>query len=1133
MKSKFLLLLFFLLSAPSFLMAQEIKNVVTLREENVPLRELFKSIQEKTGYRFFYNEDLPALDERVTVDVKKADVPSLLDSVLHPRNLIYKILDNKLIVVATPRGFQKHVITGMVVDENGVPLPGVNVVIKGTTTGTVTDAGGRFSIQVPDGETILVFSFVGFVSQEIPAGGQTALNVVLKESVQTLEKVVVTGLGITREQKSLGYAVSEVGGDEVSQAKETNMVNSLAGKVAGLQINRTAGGVGSSSRVILRGITSLLGSNRPLFVVDGVPVSSGNLGSAGEWGGRDMGDNIADINPEDIQSISVLKGPAAAAIYGSQGANGVILITTKSGRKRKGVGVELSSGVSMETPLVLPKLQNTYGMGGYGVYPPLDPQTGLPSNEYPWVWSYGPEMKGQLLTNWLGEPQPYTAQPTNFRDYFSTGWGLSNTLAFDAGNEKASTRVSITDYRIQGLVPNNDLNRQTFNLRGTAKLGKKLDLDARITYVHQRVHNRPELSEDSHNPVYMLEMFPRNLRLEDLKNNIVDENGVEKNWMSDIFTGNPYWAQKYIGNIDDKNRVISFASLTYHFTDWLNLMVRTGLDYYTLRSKAWRANDSKTDTDGYISAGQSSNTGVNSDFLLTANRDLFKGLNLGLSLGGNFRYNSGVYISQAGSLFRVPDFYNISNVARYSTGEGFSEKEVYSLYALANLAWKDYLFLDVTVRNDWSTTLPKDNNSYFYHSENLGFIFTEAFGLKSYWFSYGKIRGSFAKVGNDTGPYQTYQYYYVEQTKFPYPLGNLSDQLAFYDFMPELTDSWEAGTDLMFFNRRIEFNFTYYRNISRNQIMSVPLSHSTGFTSKRFNAGSIKSTGYEFALNFTPVHTQQGLDWRIGFNFSHSRSIVQSLHPSLDKLELAHLWSASIQARPGHEYGEIYGFGYKKDKFGRKLIDEKGFAQRGEYQKLGTINPDFLAGFTSKLTWRGLDFSFLVDIQKGGQFFSWGKAMLSLFGNAKETLEGRAEWYSTHDEETMYQTPLPGVEPDGYYESGVLEKNGRPNDIPIQPIWRWYNVYATDIAEEWIVDATNVRMREMVLGYSLPPKWLKNTPMASVNLSLAGRNLFFFYKASVHADPESGFNPGNVGNGFENHALPTTRSLSFNLKIGF
>jgi TonB-linked SusC/RagA family outer membrane protein len=1109
------------------------KTAVTLKENNITLRQLFDLIQQKTEYRFFYNEDLPALNDKVSVDARNEEVTQLLKTVIDPRGLIYRIVDDKLIVVADPKGFRKHGVSGVVVADDGTPLPGVNVIIKGTSKGTITDMDGHYSLEVPDGSTVLMFSFVGYEPQEIPVGDRKVIDVVLKESVQKIEKVVVTGLGISRKQKSLGYAVTEVGGDAVSEAKEANMINSLAGKVAGLQINRTAGGVGSSSRVILRGITSLLGSNRPLFVVDGVPVSSGNLGSAGEWGGRDMGDNIADINPEDIESISVLKGPSASAIYGSIGANGVILITTKSGKKKEGVGIEISSSASMETPLVLPKLQNKYGMGGYGVYAPIDPMTGLPSGDYPWVWSYGPEMKGQLLTNWLGEQQPYTAQPDNYKDYFATGWGLTNTIAFDAGNEKATTRVSVTDFRTQGIVPNNDLNRQTFNLRGTSKLGKRLDLDARITYVHQRAHNRPLLSEDSHNPVYMLEMFPRNLRLEDVKNNIVDENGVEKNWMTDIFTGNPYWAMKYIGNIDDKNRVISFMSLNYHFTDWLNLMVRTGVDYFAIRAKSWQANNSKTNRDGYMNGSQSNSTSVNSDFLLSGKKDVMKGLNIGLSLGGNLRYSNGAYIGQYGSQFNVPDFYNISNVNRYSTSEGFSEKEVYSLYGLANIAWKDYLFLDATVRNDWSTTLPKDNNSYFYHSENVGFIFTEAFHLKNYWFSFGKLRGSFARVGNDTGPYQTYQYYYIEQSKFPYPLGNLSSQLAFFDFKPEITNSWETGADLMFFNRRIEANFTYYENVSKNQIMSVPLSHSTGYTSKRFNAGSIKSTGYELTFGGTPVHTDTGFDLHLSFNLSHSSSVVQSLHPSLDKLELAHLWSASIQARPGEKYGDIYGYGYKKDKFGRKLIDERGFAQKGEYTNLGNINPDFLAGFSGKMSWKGLSLSFLVDIQKGGKFFSWGKAIKSLFGNLEETLEGRAEWYATHDESTMYQTPLPGVKPDGYYEDGVLEKNGQTNDIPIQPIWRWYNIYAQDIAEEWIVDATNVRMREMVLGYSFPRKMLQKTPFSFLNLSLSGRNLFFFYKVSQHVDPESGYNPGNVGNGFENHALPTTRSIAFNLKIGF
>jgi TonB-linked SusC/RagA family outer membrane protein len=1012
-------------------------SIVTVRVENVPLKEVFEEIQDKSDYRFFYSDDIPALDEEVSIQVRRMPVNQVLDSLLANFDLNYLFIDNSLIVISPSGNFGEHEVTGSVVSAaSGEGLIGVNVSIKGTATGTVTGMDGNYAIQVPGGEVVLLFSYIGYEPQEVPASSLSTIHISLEENVHEIDEVMITALGITREKKALGYSVSEINSEEFNQAKEKNVINSLSGKVSGLQINRTASGVGGSSRVVLRGVSSILGSNRPLFVIDGIPMDVSSQGDGGQWGGKDMGDGMADINAEDVESISVLKGPSAAAAYGSRGANGVILITTKSGKGRKGIGVDFSTNISTETPMVLPRLQNKYGMGGYGVYPPVNPESGLPSREYPWVWSYGEKMEGQMKRNWLGEDAPYEAQPNHFGEFYRRGYTLSNTLSLTAGNETATTRISFTDFRTQGLTPGNDLTRQTFNVRGTARLGSKLSADARITYIHHKVKNRPYLSEATKNHGYMLQIIPSSLPLQELEDNIVDENGREKVWLSDIYVDNPYWVLENSGNQDVKDRIMSFASLTYEFNDWLNLMARTGLDLFSLKAEEWEAQGKLTNPDGSISNSFKKSMEWNSDLLLSGNRDLSSNLNLAVNLGANYRYNQNESLGQSGSQFNIPYFYHISNMKTFSTWEGFSEKAVYSVYGLGQVSYRDYLFVDLTLRNDWSSTLPSGNNSYFYYSGKAGILFTVAFNMNSKVLTFGKLRASYAKVGNDTNPYQTLQYYYLEQTRYPYPLGNMSDQLAFFDFRPEITDSWEVGTQLSFFNRLLELDFTYYWSVSHDQIMSVPISHTTGYTSKKFNAGEISNKGIEIRFSGTPVSTARGFQWDYSLTWTRNNSTVLSLHESLENLVLGNLWAASIQARVGEPYGDIYGIGYKKDNFGRKLIDEKGFAIPGDYQKLGNINPDFLAGFSNTLSWQGFRLSVLLDAQVGGDFFSWGKAIKSLYGNAEETLEGRDEWYATH-EGSVNQTPIPGVEPDGYIEEGVKESNGAPNDIPIQPTWRW------------------------------------------------------------------------------------------------
>ncbi len=1097
-------------------------------EEPVAVKALFKVIQEKTGYRFFYSDDLIDLDKRITLETRGKTIDEIIRQLKEKTSLDFRILENQLIVVM-PDGMaqQSLIVRGKVTsadEPNG--MPGVNVFVKGTTRGTITDTNGEYILEVPNKYDVLVYSFVGFENAEVPISARENIDVELTTSVKQIDEVVITALNISRDKTSLGYSVTQINSEEIDQARENNPINSLAGKVSGLQITKAPTGVDGSSRVVLRGIASLLGNNRPLFVIDGIPMDAG-YGSGGRWGGKDSGDALSDLNPGDIASMSVLKGAGASALYGSRGANGVILITTKRGKQRKGIGVSFTSAYSMETPMVKPDLQNEYGQGAFGLFPTLSGTPPAPQKDYPWIWSYGPKMDGTVRPDWTGRETPFISQPNPYDDFFRTGSSFINTISFDGGNQNTSFRASITNQDSKGIMPNNSLSRQTLNLRGFSKMGETVEFDGKLTYIHSKVNNQPYLAEDGRNIVQSLNIMPRSISLESIKNNIADAQGNEMKWNSDNTFSNPYWILKNVQNRDEKHRLQAMFSAKWNFLPDFNLLVRSGFDFTTRNNRDWENPGRPSIKSGQGSMSQSLGHGIewNSDFLLSYAKSL-NDFNLNLSGGGNYRYDQSKSLSQSGSVVQVPGLIHISNYKNYSTGEGFYEKEVYSLYGLGQFSYKNYLYLDVTARNDWSSTLPLQNNSYFYHSENLSFLFTEAFGLKGDILNSGKLRASFAKVGNDTGPYQIDQYYYLSQSQLPYPLASMGGQLPHFDLQPEETSSWEAGTNLSLLNHRLNIDATYYYSLSDNQIMPVQLTPSSGYTTKMMNAGKIQNTGFEAQINATPFTATEGLSWEVVLTWSKNKSLVKELYGDMEYLPLAAEFYMTMEARPGEPYGIIYTLDYKRDAFGNKLIDGNGFAQPGERKAMGDINPNWMGGIANQLNYKNFNLSFLIDMQMGGDIYSWGKAYRALFGTSRETLEGRAEWNATLD---------PGYqgEPGGYIETGIKESNGRPNDIPIDPTYRWYNIYNSQIGTEWIQDATNVRLREVVLGYSLPERWLTSSPIAHLKISLVGRNLLFLYRAMEHADPEAGYSSGNTGNGIEHLSLPSTSSYGVNLQLSF
>ena len=1131
---KITVLLIFVLTIQTYASSYGQSSKLSLSMNDVTFKDFIAHVETETEYYFMLKYDDDILEKHFDLNYKNVQISEILDDILANTGYSYKIIDRYIAISKiannSDSGQQKN-ITGTVTDKTGDPLPGVTVVIKGTTNGAITDTNGKYSISNVSNDAILKFSFVGLNTVEIPVAGQSVIDVTMEENVAALEEVVVTALNINRQKQSLGYSLTAINSKEINQAKETNMINSLKGKVAGLRISQTAGGVGSSSRVVLRGVSSLSSSNRPLFVIDGVPMSDGNNAKGG-ISYKDMGNAMSEIDPENIESISVLKGAGASAAYGSRGANGVILITTKKGRG-KGFGVSYSSNYTIDQPALYTELQNMYGAGLMGSYPPIDENTNMPVKSSFWTLSFGPKMEGQLFPNFAGQDVAFSPQPNNVLDFYRNGSTFTNSLTFDAGNENANFILSLTNVDSKGISPNNDLARQVINMRGTMKVGEKVEIDSKISYIHQTVDNRVYMQESAGNAMWMLTIMPRNMRLEDLKNNTVDADGYELKFQDEPASNNPYWTLNNLKNNDEKHHVISFLSTKIDFLNWLNLKVQTGLDYNNLTTHehfAPGSSEPRLNILGGLSNILANNIEWNSDFMFNANKDLFDKVSASLSVGGNYRYSKYNTLSQSGTALNAPDLYHISNANEYKTGLGFGEKAVYSAYSLGSITYNQWLYLDVSLRNDWSSTLPKGNNSYFYHSENLSFLFTKAFGIDSDFFSAGRLRGSYGKVGNDTSPYRTNQYYGFSQSNYAYPLGTIG-ALATSDLKPEITESWEVGANLLFFNNRLEFDFTYYDNRTQNQIMAIDIPSTSSYSSKVVNAGEVKNTGMEILMNAGIIQNDEGFNWDVSINAAKNYSEVIALHENLENLRLSGFFSGlSIEARPGEPFGSIYSNVYLRDDFGDIYVDDNGNPVKGEIEKVGNINPDFTGGISNKFEYKNLSLSFLVDFQLGGDFISGSKFYQYTFGTHVETLQGREEWYATHNADG---SAIGGVIPGGPKINGININTGEPNEIPLAPYTYYTNPYSMSVGEEFVLDATNVRMREVVLGYSLPSSLIKKTPIKNANLSLVGRNLFFLYRANNYADPESGFSSGNVGTGIEHSPLPGTRSIGMQLKVNF
>lgn len=1022
-------------------------------------------------------------------------------------------------------------------------LPGVSIHIKSTNKGTTSDINGKFQILSSVGDTLL-FRSVGLKTHTYKVKKTENIKIYLQDDNAFLDEVVVTAFGISREKKALGYSVSELNSNELNKSKDANVINTLAGKVSGVQISKTSGGVESSSRVIIRGNSSLSGNNQPLFVVDGVPVDNTTNGSGGTWGGIDYGSPISDINAEDIESMSVLKGPNAAALYGSRAANGVIIITTKKGTKGQGLGVDYSLSWTFQTPDIQKEFQNTYGAGTNGQFE-IDNDTGLPYyNSSLLAKSWGPKMEGQSYIDWDGVTRTYSPQANNYRDFFELGNTLTNAVAISGGNKTTSFRFSYSGLLNNGYTPNSNFKKNSVSLRGSSSLSKRIDIDAKISYNNQAAENRLNLS-DGRGAARNYNFMPRNISTESLQE-YKDADGNEKTWYTPwAWQSNPYWVAYENQNQDERDRILGHVNLNIEITPWLKLKGQSGIDFYNEKREQITATGSFENPKGNVRNSWISMMEKNHNFLFIAKKDLNKKLSISGTFGGNQMHRkqeqNGTYVGN----LSVPNFYHPQYGEEPTEVSYFtSEKRINSLFGTFNMDYKRIVFFDITARNDWSSTLPSDNNSYFYPSFNASYLFSKALKLENRWFTFGKIRSSYAQVGSDADPYLLNLTYTSQGTFNGLPMVTLTNTLPLSNLQPEITSSVEAGMDLRFVKNRIRLDFTYYHSTTRNQIVPANVSYATGFTTAIINAGEISNKGIELLLTTKIIQTKD-FEWSMTANFTRNKSMVVQLSEGLENYELGSQWGVSVEARPGNPYGDIVGVSIASDANGNKLINDNGMYLKGEREVLGNFNPDFLLGINNSFKYKKFNLGFLIDIRKGGQFYSASNMYAYGYsGTVAQTLEGREEWYQSEKDRiaagvsTDDWTATGGYLAEGIYAEGTLidgvDVSGQSNGTYVNPEYYWgqFSNWGNELHEPHIYDADFVKLREVYLTYKLSKDFSKKLHVKSLTIGLVGRNLWLIYSKAPNVDPESSYTNGN-GQGLEYGTYPVARSFGFTLNAKF
>ena len=1052
---------------------------------------------------------------------------------------------------------QEKTVTGKVSDASG-PLPGVTVIIKGTKTGTQTDFDGNYSIKATTG-AVLQFSFVGMKTVEQAVGASNTINFVMQEDAQSLEEVVVTALGISREKKSLGYASQTVGGDDVSTVKSDNLANALSGKVAGVQIKRNTN-MGGSTNVIIRGNTSLTGDNQALFVVDGVPMSNANLNTASQkqaGAGYDYGNFASDINSDDVESVNVLKGAAATALYGSRAANGAIIITTKKGTKNNKVDITVNSGITVGTidKSTFVKYQKDYG-AGYGAYYGPDEDAyfdqgdvngdGIDDLIVPLYedGSFGGKFDPNLLVyqwNSLDPDSPYYLQKRpwvaakNMPDtFFNDAVTYNNNISIAGSTDSGTYRFSYTNFLQDGIMPNSNLRRNTFALNASSKLNEKLTVSASANYVKSDTKGRNETGYSDNIVSGFRQWWQTNVDIKELEDIYFktrrNVSWNPKNYQDNtpIFWDNPYWQRYENYQSDSRNRFFGNMGLNYKITDWLSAEGKVSVDTYSYLQEE-RTNNGSNPVARYARYNVDF-TELNYDMMLTFNKDLTDKINLNGVVGTNIRRtnSNSIYAETNGGLI-VDRLFAISNSfsAPSAPTESAPKVGVDGVYGLMSFGYDKTFYIDVTGRNDHSSTLPTDNSNYFYPSVATSIIFSEL--VDASWLSFGKARVNYAEVGNSAGFAQL-----VDVLSKPDPFGDnilysVNSTKRNPDLKPESTSSIEAGLEMYFLSRRLGFDFSWYKTNTKDQIMPVNISTATGYTSKYVNAGEIENKGVEVSLFATPFKSDD-FKWDVNVNWSQNKNKVLSLFDEVKNLPLGSFQGGiTINATIGQPYGTIQGTDHVYHANGQPIVIPGG-SRGAVYQKtttsnnvIGNMNPDWNAGINNKFSYKNFNLSFLIDIQKGGDIFS----LDTWYGNATGMY---AETAGLNFNGVEKRAPL--SEGGGIILPGV-SADGSPNTLVSNFDFYGHALgYSRAVSKQHIYDASYVKLREVAFSYTLPSKVLDNSFITGVQFSIIGSNLWIISKNIPHADPEAGLSSGNL-QGYQSGVLPSTRDLGFNVKVQF
>ncbi len=1037
-----------------------------------------------------------------------------------------------LCLACGPVWAQTRTLSGRVTTEAQEPLPGVSVVVKGTRTGTTTDGEGRYRLAVEASAQTLVFSFIGYQATEVAIGNRTTIDVPLAADVTNLNEVVVTANAIVREKKELGYAVSTLNGKELLKARDPNLLNSMAGRVAGVRISQQSGTVGGSTRVMIRGANSISSASEPLFVVDGIPISNSSFNGTETdivTGGVDVGNRAGDLNPDDIETMTVLKGGAASALYGSRARNGVIVITTKRGSAgRRKVNVTFNSSARVDNVLRLPDLQHEYAQGNQGNF-----NAAVGS-------AWGPrigDVQGQRFLDYKGDSTTLEAHPDNLKNFYRTGFTAINSIAFEGATEKGDFRLGYTNLNQTGTVPDSKLGRNTLSLNVGQKVTDRLTARAGVNYIRTTSDGRPAQGSNTPNILQtLLANIPTNIDMNELKANPVTADGIAGSIDATGTLNNPFWVTKYNRFSNVVERVFGNALLSYDFNSWLNLSARAGTDFFDENRRAVTRKGTRGRLNGLFETNEIFEREVNTDLILSATRQITRELTLKTILGHNFNQRTIRRSRVLSEGLNIDQLYTFAN-ANSNTATNFNSlRRLFGVYADVNLGYRDFLFLNVTGRNDWSSTLPPDNNSYFYPSVSTSFVFSEAFKGSGVFandvISYGKVRLNYANVGSDEDPYQLAFTYnpltqandiYTFNLLYPYNGASAfaaTNVLPPTNLRPQRQTSYEIGTELKFLGGRIGLDATWYRIFNKDQIISIAIPQTTGYTAKRLNVGEISNTGVELMLTGVPIKTGSGFQWDVAFNFARNINKVESLAPGLQEFVTTSGdgFGIFVVARPGETFG-VQGVSWLRDPATNQYVinPNTGLRIQGPRKVFGNIYPDWTLGINNGFSFKNFDFNFLVDVRQGGVIVSQTVGILRSGGLAAETAAGN-------------RTP--------FVDPGVIRNadgTTRPNDVPVASVQQYWGQQDNTVSPETnVFDGSYVKLREVRIGYSLPAGLVEKTPFGNISLGAEGRNLWIIKSNVPHIDPEVNvLGPGLIGEGLERGAIPSSRSIGVNLRLTF